>query len=79
MTFSTLAALDLAGVHARLDVFGVLVIATVTAIGGGMRRDVLLGEIPVVLRRGIYALSAIAGAAIRCDRGRLIANSAFLP
>jgi uncharacterized membrane protein YeiH len=33
-----------------------------TAAGGGMIRDVMLGEIPLVLRKRIYALAAIGGA-----------------
>jgi uncharacterized membrane protein YeiH len=36
----------LAAVHARLDVFGVVVLAAVTALGGGIVRDVLLGVTP---------------------------------
>ena len=36
----------------------------VTGIGGGMVRDVLLAEIPVVLRADLYALAALAGAAV---------------
>ncbi|MCX6466938.1 MAG: TRIC cation channel family protein [Pseudonocardiales bacterium] len=36
----------LAAVHARLDVFGVMVLAAVTALGGGIVRDVLLGVTP---------------------------------
>ncbi|MBE9012681.1 TRIC cation channel family protein [Pseudanabaenaceae cyanobacterium LEGE 13415] len=32
------------------------------AVGGGMIRDALLGEIPSVLRREIYATSALLGA-----------------
>ena len=35
-----------------------------TGIGGGMARDVLLAEIPTVLRADLYALAALAGAAI---------------
>lgn len=35
-----------------------------TAIGGGMTRDVLLAEIPHVLRSDLYAVAALAGAAI---------------
>jgi uncharacterized membrane protein YeiH len=35
-----------------------------TGIGGGMMRDVLLAEIPTVLRADIYAVAALAGAAI---------------
>jgi uncharacterized membrane protein YeiH len=35
-----------------------------TGIGGGMTRDVLLTEIPQVLRSDLYAIAALAGAAI---------------
>ena len=35
-----------------------------TGIGGGMTRDVLLSEIPTVLRADLYAVAALAGAAI---------------
>jgi uncharacterized membrane protein YeiH len=34
----------------------------VTGIGGGMLRDVLVREIPTVLRKDLYALAALAGA-----------------
>lgn len=35
-----------------------------TGIGGGVMRDVLLAEIPVVLRSDLYAVAALAGAAV---------------
>lgn len=35
-----------------------------TGIGGGMTRDVLLTEVPTVLRADLYAVAALAGAAI---------------
>lgn len=35
-----------------------------TGIGGGMLRDVLVRRIPAVLRSDLYALAALAGAAI---------------
>jgi uncharacterized membrane protein YeiH len=35
-----------------------------TGIGGGMMRDVLLAEIPTVLRSELYAVAALAGAAV---------------
>jgi uncharacterized membrane protein YeiH len=41
---------------------GACVIGMLTAIGGGLGRDLLTGEIPVVLRREIYAVAALAGA-----------------
>lgn len=35
-----------------------------TGIGGGMTRDILLSEIPQVLRSDFYAVAALAGAAL---------------
>lgn len=35
-----------------------------TGIGGGMARDILLAEIPAVLRSDLYAVAALAGAAV---------------
>jgi uncharacterized membrane protein YeiH len=35
-----------------------------TGIGGGVVRDVLVNEVPVVLRTDLYALAALAGAAV---------------
>jgi len=37
----------LAAMQARLDLFGVLVLAAITAIGGGTLRDLLLGRHPI--------------------------------
>jgi uncharacterized membrane protein YeiH len=45
-----------------------------TGIGGGMARDVLLAEIPTVLRADLYAVAALAGAAVV-----VIANVLALP
>ena len=36
----------------------------VTAVGGGLARDVLLNRVPVILQREIYASAALVGAAI---------------
>lgn len=35
-----------------------------TGIGGGMMRDILIAEVPVVLRADFYAVAALAGAAV---------------
>lgn len=35
-----------------------------TGIGGGMMRDVLLAEIPIVLRADLYAVAALVGASV---------------
>ncbi|WP_236796138.1 trimeric intracellular cation channel family protein [Amycolatopsis sp. GM8] len=49
--------------HAAGPLAAVL-IGTVTAVGGGVVRDVLVTEIPIVLRRELYAVSALAGAGV---------------
>lgn len=53
----TLTALE-AGVPA----VGACLIGMLTAIGGGLARDLLTAEIPVVLQRDIYAVAALGGA-----------------
>ncbi|MFZ1093685.1 MAG: TRIC cation channel family protein, partial [Xanthobacteraceae bacterium] len=35
-----------------------------TGVGGGMMRDLLLAEIPTVLRADLYAIAGLAGAAV---------------
>jgi hypothetical protein len=40
------------------------VLGMVTGIGGGMARDLLLAEIPLVLRAELYAVAALVAAAI---------------
>jgi uncharacterized membrane protein YeiH len=41
-----------------------LLLGVVTAVGGGVLRDVLLNRVPIILEREIYALAALVGAAI---------------
>jgi uncharacterized membrane protein YeiH len=54
----TIKALD-----AGLPPVGACLIGMLTGIGGGVARDLLTGEIPVVLQRDIYAVVALGGAA----------------
>lgn len=37
-------------------------VGTITAVGGGMIRDVLVGQVPEVLQREVYAVPALLGA-----------------
>jgi uncharacterized membrane protein YeiH len=53
----TLKALD-----AGVAPVGACLIGMLTAIGGGLARDLLTGEIPTVLQRDIYAVVALGGA-----------------
>src|SRR6195952_522041 len=48
------------GVNAEVAVL----MGMVTAVGGGVARDVLLNRVPVILQREIYASAALVGAAI---------------
>ncbi len=41
-----------------------IIIGAITGIGGGVLRDVLLRQIPTVLRQDLYAVPALAGAAV---------------
>ncbi len=41
-----------------------VVLGMVTGIGGGMMRDVLTAQVPIVLRTDIYAVAALAGGAL---------------
>lgn len=44
----------------RLDLFGVLVVGTITSVGGGVIRDILLGYIPpMIFRKPIYVIVAV--------------------
>ena len=40
------------------------IVGTITGIGGGVLRDLLLGEVPTVLREGLYAIPALLGASV---------------
>lgn len=50
----------LAGVRARLDLFGVIVLAFVVALAGGILRDLLIGIPPATFRDGRYLAAAAA-------------------
>ena len=49
----------------HMDVFGVIILGTVTAVGGGVTRDLILGVTPpAMFRNPVYALVAMLVAAI---------------
>lgn len=48
----------------RLGAPEAIILGAITGIGGGMLRDILVGEIPAVLRGGLYAIPALVGATI---------------
>lgn len=76
-SFDVLLVLDLLGVFAfaldgaltairsaRVDIVGVMVLGVVTAIGGGIIRDVLLGDTPATFQDWRYLVVALTGATL---------------
>lgn len=57
------------GVHKTYILFNnvelSLILGCVTAVGGGILRDILLGHVPTILRKEIYASAALVGAWIQ--------------
>lgn len=51
----------LVGSQAGLSPYGVVILATLTAVGGGSLADLLLTRVPVVLREDFYATPALFG------------------
>ncbi len=52
---------SLAAGRKRMDIFGVIVLGTMTGVAGGMIRDVLSAEVPLVLRKEVYATASLCG------------------
>ncbi len=52
----------LVAIKARFDIFGVIVIGTVTSVGGGIIRDIIIGEIPptIFFRVHILMIAVVA-------------------
>jgi len=59
-----------------LDSVAAALLGMLTGIGGGMTRDILIAEVPVVLRADLYAVAALAGAAAVVIGQMLHASSA---
>ena len=58
----------LAGVRARLDVFGVVVLAVVVGLAGGITRDLLIGIPPPTFRDWRYLAVAGGAGLVTCRR-----------
>ena len=48
----------------HVNPFVPILMGMIACIGGGMLRDIMLNDVPFVLRKRIYALATVAGAAI---------------
>jgi uncharacterized membrane protein YeiH len=78
-----LAVFCVAGAAKALD-FGLsagaaVLLGAITGIGGGMVRDLIVGETPHVLRGGLYAVPALLGAAIVVAAERSGTTGALFP
>jgi uncharacterized membrane protein YeiH len=56
-----------------------VVLGAITGIGGGMLRDILVNEVPSVLRGGLYAVPALLGATIVVVASKAGSQSALFP
>jgi uncharacterized membrane protein YeiH len=54
----------LVGLDAGFNLAGVMITALSTAVGGGVLRDVLINQVPYLLRGGFYGIIAIAVGAL---------------
>ncbi|MGB8195244.1 MAG: trimeric intracellular cation channel family protein, partial [Chitinophagaceae bacterium] len=64
-----------AAMQKRLDIFGILVIAFITALGGGTLRDVMIGDLPVAWIRDIrYPLIITVSAVAAIVFNRVLQN-----
>ena len=60
-----------AAMQKKLDVFGILIIAFITAVGGGTLRDMMLGDLPVSWMKNIgyfFIVVSTAGVVILFNR-----------
>ena len=51
-------------IKAKFDVFGVLVIGCITAVGGGIMRDILIGKFPPIIFSKVYILLIACASAL---------------
>jgi len=52
------------GLAYELNFINIVIVATITGVVGGILRDVLVNEIPVIFKKEIYATISIAGASL---------------
>ena len=58
-----------------LGPFTAVVMGMLSAVGGGMLRDIILRDIPMILRKRIYAVAALGGSALYYLTSVLLAGS----
>lgn len=61
-TIAFAASGAMVGIHCSMDIFGVCVLGVVTAVGGGMTRDIMIGNVPGALTEPVYVTAAVVTA-----------------
>ncbi|MDE6950140.1 MAG: TRIC cation channel family protein [Lachnospiraceae bacterium] len=61
-TIAFAASGAMVGIHCGMDIFGVCVLGVVTAVGGGMTRDIMIGNVPGALTEPVYVMAAVVTA-----------------
>ncbi len=59
------------GIRAKLDLYGLAALGLSTAIGGGVIRDVVIGDVPRVFENTDYLLFALAATVVAIGAGAL--------
>lgn len=68
-----------AAIKAKLDIFGVLFIGCITAVGGGITRDLLIGETPpAIFGKNLYMLGIAAVSALVVFVAAYLSRNKFL-
>jgi len=75
--FAVAGAKKALAAHAGAEV--AIVLGMVSAVGGGVLRDVLLSRVPSILQREIYASAALVGASVEVALSHFGASSAWTP
>ncbi|MGB9606970.1 MAG: trimeric intracellular cation channel family protein, partial [bacterium] len=52
---------SLVAVEYKMGIMGIIILGLSTAVGGGVIRDVLAGEVPLILQKEVYASCSVCG------------------
>ena len=67
-----------AAIKAKLDIFGVLFIGCITAVGGGITRDLLIGDTPPKIFDNLHILAIAATSALVVFAAAYLSRKQFL-
>ncbi len=75
-TFAFAVSGAVTGIHKRLDIFGVLVCAVITALGGGVLRDIMISNLPpAMFQNETYFLVTLVATAAAFCAARILKNT----